>query len=538
MKPRFVTLLCGLALAACHDPSRPDPAGFRLEVVAGDGQTAAVGESLADSLVVRVTDRRGSPVARATVGWSLAAPDGGALRSAETRTDADGRTSNHWILGTRAGSFAVEARVADAGGTAADTARATALAGAPARVSFRGDTARLLRVGDTLRVALEGTDRYGNPLPATRLARLWRSADPAVARVDSTGLVAGAGAGRTSLVAGAGTDTVRLRLLVYATTSAVFRMSMRPEQVSGEGSRLFAVGTYGTRSGRIGELFHFTGTEWRHAEYVSSPGFTGTGLRVAPDGTAWVQAPRGGVQRQAPGSTTWEVFSGPLVERLAGAGTDLFQLVNVSSSGPPTPGVLRGAGAGAVNLAAPLHFPDSAFVGTLVAPGPGELYLGGRVRRSSDGRSRPILLYWNGVSWRDVALPAGQAREGRFVASLGAGGGAAYAVVATVALDSGMVVSLSRGVATVLPDPLSARGQAPVGVAADRRGEPYVVHAGGLAWRTPEGWREHPLAAGRPATGTVHVEGDGTVWLAACRPQEPPPNDFPDCDLVRVRSTP
>ncbi len=58
-------------------------AGAQLVAVSGDNQTAAVGSALPDSLVIRVTDALGNPVAGVQVTWAVG---GGRLPSPRPRS--------------------------------------------------------------------------------------------------------------------------------------------------------------------------------------------------------------------------------------------------------------------------------------------------------------------------------------------------------------------------------------------------------------------------------------------------------------------
>ena len=78
----------------------------RVRVVSGDGQTATVGEPLADPLVVEVLDGGGQPVAGETVLFKVKGGDGffaGGARRIAVETDAAGRAQTAFTLGHRAG---------------------------------------------------------------------------------------------------------------------------------------------------------------------------------------------------------------------------------------------------------------------------------------------------------------------------------------------------------------------------------------------------------------------------------------------------
>jgi hypothetical protein len=76
-----------------------DPSG--IEAVSGDDQTGAVGTSLPNPLVVRVTDGFGNPVPDVLVEWDA---EEGSVDPSSSRTGADGRASTAWVLGSSTGA--------------------------------------------------------------------------------------------------------------------------------------------------------------------------------------------------------------------------------------------------------------------------------------------------------------------------------------------------------------------------------------------------------------------------------------------------
>jgi hypothetical protein len=74
----------------------------RVEVIGGDGQTAAAGGLLPDRLGVRVTDQGGNPVAGAEIRFQVQEGEGLAAPS-RTQTDSLGEASARWRLGGAAG---------------------------------------------------------------------------------------------------------------------------------------------------------------------------------------------------------------------------------------------------------------------------------------------------------------------------------------------------------------------------------------------------------------------------------------------------
>ncbi|HEU4587994.1 MAG TPA: Ig-like domain-containing protein [Gemmatimonadales bacterium] len=111
-----------------------------LTLVHGDNQTAAVGTRLPDSLVVRVTNTAGRPVAQLRVAFALGTgAAGGTVAPDSATTDADGKAVARWTLGPTAGPQTVEARVVGADALRA-VFTATAQPGGPAGLTrVRGD---------------------------------------------------------------------------------------------------------------------------------------------------------------------------------------------------------------------------------------------------------------------------------------------------------------------------------------------------------------------------------------------------------------
>ena len=79
-----------------------------LEVVSGDGQSAQVGNALANPLVVQVNDQNGDVFAGATVSFTTT---GGTLSTASATTGANGQASTSLTLPNTAGEYTVTASV-------------------------------------------------------------------------------------------------------------------------------------------------------------------------------------------------------------------------------------------------------------------------------------------------------------------------------------------------------------------------------------------------------------------------------------------
>ena len=87
------------ALPACHEPA--GPVAVAIEKVAGDGQAWLAAVPLPDSLVVRLTDGEGAPVAGATVTWTASA---GAIQPATAVTGPDGVAMALWVPASGGGT--------------------------------------------------------------------------------------------------------------------------------------------------------------------------------------------------------------------------------------------------------------------------------------------------------------------------------------------------------------------------------------------------------------------------------------------------
>jgi hypothetical protein len=96
------TLQCGGDNNGPHTPAA-------IAQVSGDGQTGLVGQTLANPLVVKVTDASGDPVEGVSVQW--AAQGGGSVSSTAVETGTDGLASVQRILGPDVGDVTTTAVV-------------------------------------------------------------------------------------------------------------------------------------------------------------------------------------------------------------------------------------------------------------------------------------------------------------------------------------------------------------------------------------------------------------------------------------------
>lgn len=111
------------ALVACGDgggggtdptppPPTPPPSSTpaAIALVSGGGQQAFSGDTLADPVVVVVTDAGGAPFAGATVRFAVSV-GGGSVQPASQTTDANGQASARWRIGTGSGPQELAASV-------------------------------------------------------------------------------------------------------------------------------------------------------------------------------------------------------------------------------------------------------------------------------------------------------------------------------------------------------------------------------------------------------------------------------------------
>lgn len=150
------------------------PAGLRLGVVSGNGQSAPVNSPLAAPFVASVTDALGNPVAGRTVRFEvtrnsgrLGPPGGGAaVRVLQAITDGSGRAAASFTLGDTAGEGNNRVQASAVGVAGQVEYCATGLPAAPAKIlTVMGDNQRGV-LGQPLAAPLEAlvVDRDGNPI--------------------------------------------------------------------------------------------------------------------------------------------------------------------------------------------------------------------------------------------------------------------------------------------------------------------------------------------------------------------------------------
>lgn len=155
----------GTTVTADADPS---PEATRLEAVESPG-SAAVGETLASPVAVRVTDSLGAPLGDVLVSWAV--ERGGTISGEAARTDSLGVARARWSLGPRAGAQRAFAMVGAGRAVQRLAFETVARPGAPASLSVarNGMTAA---AGEAVAppIELRLMDRGGNPVPGVAVA--------------------------------------------------------------------------------------------------------------------------------------------------------------------------------------------------------------------------------------------------------------------------------------------------------------------------------------------------------------------------------
>jgi adhesin/invasin len=136
------------------------PASATIVKVAGDGTSAAVGATMAESLAVRVQLANGEPVAGATVTWTVSG-GGDGTSPATSSTQADGIARTRLTLGTASGPHTVTAGVPN---LTPVTITVTGMPDVPATLTKVAGDGQSGLVAEPLaqQLSVRVTDRYGN----------------------------------------------------------------------------------------------------------------------------------------------------------------------------------------------------------------------------------------------------------------------------------------------------------------------------------------------------------------------------------------
>lgn len=203
-----------------------------LHRVAGNGQQAETGATLADPVVAKVTDRFGNALANVNVEW-LTTSGGGSIYG--LHTDDAGLSQGTWTLGDP-GAQTAEARVGGAtpiefAATATDTATSSPPP-PPAPVVTTvtvSPNATTLDVGGTATLSAQARDQNGNVMSATFS---WSSSNTSVATVDANGRVTARTAGSATVRATASGVTGSASVSVNQQAPVVTTVSVSPATTS------------------------------------------------------------------------------------------------------------------------------------------------------------------------------------------------------------------------------------------------------------------------------------------------------------------
>lgn len=135
-----------------------------IEMVSGNGQSAAVNADLTNPLVVRVTDANDNPVPNVPVAWT--AEGGGAVSAENTPTDAQGLAQVTRTLGAVPGQYTTRASVDGLQGSPV-TFVSTATVGLPAQLAILTQPGSPVVSGSTFSPApvIQVQDAQGNAVP-------------------------------------------------------------------------------------------------------------------------------------------------------------------------------------------------------------------------------------------------------------------------------------------------------------------------------------------------------------------------------------
>ncbi|MGH8542102.1 MAG: S8 family serine peptidase [Gammaproteobacteria bacterium] len=160
--------IAALALARCGGdgtgPGGSQPRPAALAFVSGSNQAGTVAEPLGQPLVVRVTSDAGAGASGVVVSWALTG-GGGSLSASTSTTDANGRASVTWTLGTVAGTnnnTATASVTGLAGSPVTFTASATP--GPPSQLVIASGNGQVGAVGQSLPqpLVVAVRDQYAN----------------------------------------------------------------------------------------------------------------------------------------------------------------------------------------------------------------------------------------------------------------------------------------------------------------------------------------------------------------------------------------
>ena len=236
--------LAGSPVVFTHTATAGSASGVR--IVAGDDPTAPPRATLPEDLVVAVVDEAGNPVVGAAVTWVVTA-GGGTVTPATGSTDAAGRASTKWTLGTAAGTNTVQAIVSGVGQAEFS---ATAAAGTASKILIVSGDDQTGAAGSRLASSLVVQVLDASDNPVSGLAVTWRvesgggSVSPGSATTGSDGRAStswtlGSATGRQRVQASAsGAGSVRFEATSTAGAPAALALATQPSSSAQVGVEL------------------------------------------------------------------------------------------------------------------------------------------------------------------------------------------------------------------------------------------------------------------------------------------------------------
>ena len=115
LRPGALLVVLAAATFRCSGDNVQPNTPAAIAMVDGNGQTAGIGEALANPLVVVVTDESGDPVEGVSVTWD--ADGSGAVSAGTSQSGSDGHASIQRTLGSQAGEQTTSATVTGLSGS-------------------------------------------------------------------------------------------------------------------------------------------------------------------------------------------------------------------------------------------------------------------------------------------------------------------------------------------------------------------------------------------------------------------------------------
>ncbi len=205
----------------------PLPAGTRL-VLQGDSLSGQVLETLAQPVLLQLTDTTGVPLADVPVTWK--ALDGGEAVAVSARSDSLGVVEARWTLGRKSGRQRLQVQVGNPRSFPPRQFAAVARPGPARRLTLVGGDGQQGTVGKPIprEVVLRVTDSLGNPVgdAPVEIRRLGRETEDSVIRSGKDGRIRL----RWTLPRGAGRDGFTAHL-ADGGDSATVAVTVRPGAV-------------------------------------------------------------------------------------------------------------------------------------------------------------------------------------------------------------------------------------------------------------------------------------------------------------------